>query len=250
LVQLDVHELPGVDVAGYSGSYGVAGTPDESKASSAASADFSDSDGVLEHVTVSEDQVAATEWTQKGGELSASAQASEVVAHVGGIADLVTVSPIDSFAKCTAEGEPEVVLDGDAVSVSVLGAAIPTDGKRYDVEVTGEDIGKPEVDNGIIKVWAESVVETGERSAEAWFNVRMEAKFFDADGKRLDKGPLADLQLGRVSVECAPPVAEEPQPQLPVTGSSMLIPGLIGVAAVLVGVGALVLLRRRSAASQ
>jgi LPXTG-motif cell wall-anchored protein len=84
--------------------------------------------------------------------------------------------------------------------------------------------------------------------------VPVDAEGADVEGQRLILAEehtseyAAEIEF-EIAVEEVPPVSESPQPQLPVTGSSLTTVASVGGAVLLAGVVALVLMRRRRAAN-
>ncbi|GAA4920527.1 hypothetical protein [Stackebrandtia albiflava] len=221
LVELTVTPIPVIPVEGFDGAYGTAGTPDTGAPSDHVDGDFSDPDGVLDLVTVNGTQVVETSWDAASGQLTTRGNATGFEFDYNGVDDFLTAGSVDSYARCV-DGQAAALAYArtDAVQFMVLGQSIP----YYvptEIAVTGADLNMPGVAGGTVTVLGQAVEnvvnEPEQTSAEAYLEYTATAELYDENGDLVYSGPLFDLTVGHVKVECQAPVDPQTPSETPTT---------------------------------
>lgn len=201
-VSLVVNGVPAAGIPAFAGTYAVSNTG--AAGGNHGGSVFPDPDGVLDYVS------AATHTSVTSGNPPTPTWAgrSDIVAFSGpsltaGGPHLVTIPELHNFAQCTP---PHGLMTDSHVTrpVMVFGHELVDDGATVTADVTGTDLGLPDVQSGALTFTMRTISQrVGVVSAAIRFVITIDGTLTGRDGTELYTGPLATLTLADVTADCS-----------------------------------------------
>jgi hypothetical protein len=240
LIDLSYTEVPALNVHAYAGVYGVASSPPRLPSDPG---NFSDPDGVLQHVTLSGPVIDQTSLDSVRATAQSHLTAFDVMLRDSvtgrGIVLLTARSlrglggaSVDDYAECilpplTPQAFAYARIPPGTMTVLHTPIALPG---TTDVPFTGAEVGRPGVGDGTLHVVVTRTQQpdsasavAGMTEARAGWQVKIDVDAKDTSGKEIYDGPLMDLKLGQVTATCPkqPPTTPPTPPTPPTTPTTI-----------------------------
>jgi len=228
LVRLDISSVPPLHATLFHGIYGTASSP---TVGGEDPGDFSDPDGVLNHVTITGNKVTRT--SNQTAKVYAQSQNSGMTVRIKST-DLIklggpagSVSTLDTYAECTPPPVGPYALAyarTAADMITVVDRTVTAGTTR--LAVTGAELGEPgTLGNSTLTVNLDFHEEPsgggqtpGVSTARAWVDIRVTGVLNNTSGAQVYSGPIVDLRLGQVEAVCddvPPSPSPSPSPTSP-----------------------------------
>jgi uncharacterized repeat protein (TIGR01451 family) len=197
--------IPPVPAAGISGFAGSWGTSETGPAGGLHESAFPDPDGVLRYLS------AATHTSVTSGVIAPPVWSARAdIVYVKGPSlrpdgpPLLTVYEAHNYAQCNPPHLPLASTQLTPPGVVAFGKALP-EGKPLELDLTGEQLGLPDVSYGAISfLLTRTATTTGVTVAAARTSITIDGTLYNAGRALIYSGPLAALTLSDVVADCAP----------------------------------------------
>ena len=212
LIQLNISDVPALQATAFQGSYGTAqspvvGAPDDP-------GDFSDPDGVLDHVRIDGAMVARTSNTTAKAYGQSQNSGMSLLFHQDPFLQVRPqaggVSGLDTYAECTPPPVGPYALayartSGNQIEVVGHPVGIGT----TELDVTGAELNEPGTlgDSRLTVTYLPHEIPTtggqtpGVYQAEAWIDITVTGVLNDTAGHQVYSGPIVATRLGEVGLE-------------------------------------------------
>ncbi len=223
LVRLDISNVPPLQAGLFHGVYGKASSPVVDAPDD--DGDFSDPDGVLNHISVDGAVVTRSSNTTAkvyGQTLNSGMSLyfhSDPFIEVRPVAG--SVSTLDTYAECTPPPVgPYALAYARTAGNQIMVAGHTVRVGTTTLDVTGAELNEPGTlgDSTLtVSYLPHEVPSTGGQTpgvyqAEAWIDITVTGVLNDRAGNQVYSGPIVDLRLGEVHASCLMETSPSPSP--------------------------------------